>query len=52
MDADAGLTAGLGGLAVAIIGLIQCGKRQERGKALAIIGIVCGAISVMYPFTL
>lgn len=39
---------GLAGLIISIIGLVQVGKTNERGKGLAIAGIVVGAASVLF----
>ncbi len=39
---------GIAGLVVSIIGLVNCRRRNERGTALAIIGIVLGSLSILY----
>lgn len=39
---------GLVGLVLSIIGLLQVRTKNEKGKVLAIIGIVIGAFSVVY----
>lgn len=39
---------GLAGLIVSILGLVQVRKTSERGKGLAITGIVVGAASVLF----
>ena len=50
LDMYTGLTVGLAGLVVSIIALVQCRKKAVRGTTLAIIGIVCGGLSTIYPF--
>lgn len=39
---------GLAGLILSIIGLVQVGKTNERGKGLAIAGIAVGAASLLF----
>lgn len=39
---------GIAGTIISVIGLDQCGKKNENGKALAIIGIVIGVCSIFY----
>ena len=41
---------GLAGTVLSVLGLISCKERNERGRNLAIIGIVIGAISIFYGF--
>lgn len=41
---------GLAGTILSIIGLISRSKRNERGKAQAIVGIVIGVCSIIYAF--
>lgn len=37
----------IGGVAVSVAALVQIGKTGERGKGLAIAGIVIGAVSIL-----
>lgn len=39
---------GMAGTIVSVIGLISCKKKNENGKALAIIGIIIGIFSIFY----
>ncbi|MGM9900026.1 MAG: zinc-ribbon domain-containing protein [Bacilli bacterium] len=39
---------GIAGTIVSAIGLSSCCKKRERGKTLAIIGIVIGVVSIIY----
>ena len=39
---------GIAGTVVSVVGLLQCQKNNENGKALAIIGIAIGAFSILY----
>lgn len=39
---------GIAGTIVSVIGLISCEQKNENGKALAIIGIVIGVLSIFY----
>lgn len=39
---------GIAGTIVSVIGLISCKQKNENGKALAVIGIVIGAYSILY----
>ena len=39
---------GIAGTIVSVIGLTGCQRNQERGKTLAIIGIVIGVFSIFY----
>ena len=39
---------GIAGTIVSVIGLINCQKKKESGKILAIIGIVIGVYSIFY----
>lgn len=41
---------GMAGIIVSIIGLSQIQRNHENGKGLAIVGIIIGAISVLYAF--
>ncbi|MCM1334819.1 MAG: zinc ribbon domain-containing protein [Bacteroides sp.] len=41
---------GIAGTIVSVVGLMSCQKRNENGKALAVIGIVLGVISILYGF--
>lgn len=41
---------GIAGTIVSVIGLLSCKKENENGKALAIIGIIIGAFSILYGF--
>lgn len=43
---------GIAGTVVSVIGLISCTRKNERGKVLAIIGIVIGAFSILYRVVL
>lgn len=44
--------AGIIGIVLSIIGLVQTGKRNERGRGLSIAGIVIGAISTLLSLLL
>lgn len=39
---------GIAGTIVSVIGLISCKQKNENGKALAVIGIIIGAFSILY----
>ena len=39
---------GIAGIIVSTIGLIDCKKKNENGKKLAIIGIIIGGFSILY----
>lgn len=39
---------GIAGTIVSVIGLSSCKQKNENGKALAIIGIIIGAYSILY----
>lgn len=39
---------GIAGTIVSTLGLLQCKRRRERGKTLAIVGIVVGGYSIIY----
>lgn len=39
---------GIAGTVLSVLGLISCKERNERGRNLAVIGIVIGAISILY----
>ncbi len=39
---------GIAGTSTSIAGLLDCQKKNENGKALAIIGIIIGAYSILY----
>ena len=39
---------GIAGTIVSVFGLSSCGHKNEKGRALAIIGIVIGAYSILY----
>lgn len=43
---------GIAGIIVSVIGLINCNQTNRNAKTLAIIGIVIGAISVLYAFSM
>lgn len=36
------------GIVLSVVGLIQCKKKQENGKILAILGIVLGVLEALY----
>ena len=39
---------GIAGTILSVLGLMDCKKKNENGKALAIIGIVIGVFSIIY----
>jgi len=41
---------GIAGTILSVIGFIGCQKKNEKGKVLAIIGIIIGCISILYGF--
>ncbi len=41
---------GIAGTIVSVIGLTNCTHRNENGKALAVIGIIIGVLSILYGF--
>ncbi len=41
---------GIIGTVLSIVGLMNCKKKNEKGKGLAIAGIIIGVISIFYGF--